>query len=108
MNNDVINKYKNSFITLGTIQLIVIILSLISNFNIIELIIAGISFILFFIGFCLADSKKKSAGYIGILIGILLLFSIIIKDYLSALIGVSLIISSIKYIKCFKKYIVEE
>lgn len=108
MNNDVINKFKNNFITLGAIQLVVIILSLIDDFNLMELVIAVVSFVLFFIGFCLADNKKKSAGYMGIIIGVLLLMSIVIKDYLSALIGISLIFNSIKYIKNFNKYVGEE
>ena len=103
MDEKVINKYKNSFITLGTIELIIIILGLVTKFSLVELLIACLLFVLFFVGFCFVDEKKKSAGYVGIFIGILLLISVVIKDYLSVLIGLDLIVNSIKYIKSFKK-----
>lgn len=76
------------------------IVSFFIKFNIFQLIYT----IFLFIGWSMANDGKKSAGTIGIIVGILMILTILTGSVIDMLLGIFLLIRSIKYKIFFKKY----
>ncbi|MCI6931549.1 MAG: hypothetical protein MR765_00190 [Tenericutes bacterium] len=89
---------KNDMIGLFFLELIILVFSIYTgNIN-----IFSIGFAVFlFIGYNLAKNGSKSAGTIGIIVGILMMLTIITGDIIDFLLGLFVIMHSTKYNKSF-------
>lgn len=89
---------KNDMIVLFILELIILGFSIYSgNMN-----IFSIGFAIFlFIGYFLAKNGSKSAGTIGIIVGILMMLTIITGDIIDFLLGLFVVLHSSKYLKNF-------
>ena len=91
---------KNDMLILGIIQVIIVILSLVSdNFTIQNVLFAGA----LIAGYDSACKGTKTAGTIGIIVGILMILTILLGDIIDCLLGIFVLSHSLKYNKCFKK-----
>lgn len=89
---------KNDMIVLFVLELIILGFSIYTeNIN-----IFSIGFAVFlFIWYILAKNGSKSAGIIGIIVGILMMLTIITDDIIDFLLGLFVIMHSAKYNKSF-------
>ena len=89
---------KNDMIVLFVLELIILGLSIYTgNIN-----IFSIGFAVFlFIGYILAKNGSKSAGTLGIIVGILMMLTIITGDIIDFLFGLFVVMHSSKYNKSF-------
>ena len=103
-NNKIVKNLKNDFLVLAILSLIVSIGIFIlykedSNIMIRFGIQIGYTLLLFW-GYTMAKQEKKSAGILGIIIGILMILTVF-SSIIDALLGLFLLIHSIKYKKLF-------
>lgn len=91
---------KNDMIVLFVLELIILVFSICTgNIN-----IFSIGFAVFlFIGYSLAKNCSKSAGTIGIIVGILMMLTIITGDIIDFLLGLFVVMHSSKYNKSFNQ-----
>lgn len=91
---------KNDIIVLFVLELIFLGFSInTGNINIFPIGFA----VFLFIGYLCAKSGSKSAGTIGIIVGILMMFTIITSDIADFLLGLFVVMHSSKYNKSFNK-----
>lgn len=89
---------KNDMLVLSILELIIIIYSIISgNINYFSFIFAA----LLFSGFILSKNGSKSAGTVGIVVGIWMMLTLLLGDIIDFLLGLFVVIHSSKYIKLF-------
>lgn len=87
---------KGDMIGLFILELIILVLSIIiKEFNFFTIIIAA----LLFLGYIFAKMGTKTAGIIGIFIGIMMMLTILAGDIIDCLLGVYVLIHSLKYNK---------
>ena len=103
-NNKMVKNLKNDFLVLAILSLIVssgifILYKEDSNIMIRFGIQIGYTLLLFW-GYTIAKQEKKSAGILGIIIGILMILTVF-SSIIDALLGLFLLIHSIKYKKLF-------
>ena len=103
MNNDKITKIlKNDFMVLAIIELIIFFISIIGK-KYFAIATSIVYFLVLIKGYQDAVDMKKSAGTIGIVVSVLmLLFSIPLLDIIDFMLGLFMLIHSIKYKKFFK------
>ena len=90
---------KNDMLLLFILELIIFIISLVrSNINIFSIVFA----IFLFIGYLFAKEKRKQAGIIGIIVGILMMSTILFLDLADFLLGLFVVLHSVKYNKLSK------
>lgn len=95
---------KHDVLTLFILDLLVIIFSLVfpSVGNTVEFY--DYFFVAFLFGFYICAKKGiKSAGIVGIIFGVLMMLTIFSRDILDFLVGLFLLIDSLKYIKSSKE-----
>jgi len=91
---------KNDMLFLGIIQVIIIVLSLIGgSFSISNVLFAGA----LIAGYNSAIDGTKTAGTIGLIVGILMILTILLGDIIDCLLGIFLLSHSLKYNKLLKK-----
>ncbi|MEG2848553.1 MAG: hypothetical protein RR904_07345 [Bacilli bacterium] len=89
---------KNDMIVLFILELIILGFSIyFGNMSIFALVFA----VFLFLGFFLAKSGSKTAGTIGVIIGILMMLTIITGNIIDFLLGLFVILHSFKYLKAF-------
>ena len=101
-NNKIVKNLKNDFLVLAILSLIVSIGIFILYKEDIMIrfgIQIGYTLLLFW-GYTMAKQEKKSAGILGIIIGILMILTVF-SSIIDALLGLFLLIHSIKYKKLF-------
>lgn len=90
---------KNDMLVLFVLELIIFIFLIINNsFNFFALIFA----IMLFVGYLFAKKGQKTAGTIGIIVGILMMTTILGGDFIDFLLGLFVLIHSVKYNKLTK------
>lgn len=90
---------KNDMIALFVLEIIGFALSIgIDKINYFSLVFA----ILLLVGFLLAKNGSKAAGIVGIVTGILMMFTIILGNIIPFLLGLFVLIHSLKYNKLYK------
>ena len=90
---------KNDMLALFVLELIIFIFLIINNsFNFLALIFA----IMLFVGYLFAKKGQKTAGIIGIIVGILMMTTILSGDLIDFLLGLFVLIHSVKYNKLTK------
>ena len=90
---------KNDMLVLFILDLIIFFFTLINKVNFFSLVYA----VILFIGYNKAKKGNKNAGIIGIIIGILMMLTILSADILDFLLGLFILIHSIKYIEIIDK-----
>ncbi len=90
---------KNDMLVLFILELIIFFFSLTTKANFFTLVYAAI----LFIGYTEAKKGTKNAGIIGIIIGILMMFTILSADIIDFLLGLFILMHSIKYIEIIDK-----
>lgn len=82
------------------LELIILVYSLATNaFNIFAVIFA----VTLFIGYTYAKKGTKAAGTIGIVVGILMMLTILSMDIIDFLLGLFILLHSVKYNKLVEK-----
>ena len=90
------NNLKNDMIVLFILELIISVFSIIANnFSVFSIIFA----ILLFVGYTFAKKGTKTAGTIGIIVGILMMLTILTRNIIDFLLGLFVVIHSLKYNK---------
>lgn len=90
---------KNDMLVLLILDLIIFFFSLINKVNFFSLVYA----VILFIGYNEAKKGNKNAGIIGIIIGILMMLTILSADILDFLLGLFVLMHSVKYIEIIDK-----
>ncbi len=91
---------KNDMLVLFIFEIIILVASIIvKEYNSFTIIFS----LLFFIGFLKAKDGKKIAGTIGIITGILMMLTIFTLDLIDVLLGLFVLLHSIKYNKSYIK-----
>ena len=90
---------KNDMLVLFILDLIIFFFSLINKANFFSLVYA----VILFIGYNEAKKGNKNAGIIGIIIGILMMLTILSADILDFLLGLFVLMHSVKYIEIIDK-----
>ena len=90
---------KNDMLVLFILDLIIFFFSLINKVNFFSLVYA----VILFIGYNEAKKGNKNAGIIGIILGILMMLTILSADILDFLLGLFVLIHSVKYIEIIDK-----
>ena len=98
MNNKIIKNLKNDFLFLFILEILMLVFSLVTKNKLLTISI-GIYCIALFVGYFSARQMKKSAGVIGIIVGILMMTAIITGDIIDFILGIFLLVHSFKYIK---------
>ena len=96
---EVVKNLKNDMLVLFILDLIIFFFSLINKANFFSLVYAMI----LFIGYNEAKKGNKNAGIIGIIIGILMMLTILFADILDFLLGLFVLMHSVKYIEIIDK-----
>ncbi len=93
-------KLKEDMLLLAILELIFLFLTLASNkFNFFCIIYA----VVLFLGYTYAKKGKRAAGIIGVIIGVLMMISIISSDIIDFLLGLFVLLHSLKYLKLMNK-----
>ena len=100
MEEKIIKNLKNDFLFLAIIQIIILAISLFVDNSILTIssIVYGI---LLLVGYSSAKNIKKSAGSIGIFVGILMILTILTGNIIDLILGIFLVSHSVKYNKLF-------
>ena len=103
MEYKIIKNLQNDFLVLAILEFIIALLSvLFLKSNIISVVPNIIFGVVMLLGYNMAGQRKKEAGTIGIVIGILMVLTILKHDIVDCLLGVFLISHVFKYNKLFK------
>ncbi|MBQ4263699.1 MAG: hypothetical protein IJB83_05635 [Bacilli bacterium] len=90
---------KNDMLVLFILELIILVFSLINrSFSFFTLIFA----VLLIIGYIYANKGEKVAGTIGIIVGILMMLTILTVDVIDFVLGLFVLLHSLKYNKLIK------
>ena len=92
---------KNDFVTLAILDVLVFIITL-KTAGIIELVTRGLIICMMIYGATLASKSDKKAGYIGVILGILMIATLLDQDYLDAFLGLFVLIHSIRFLNNYK------
>ncbi len=90
---------KNDMLVLLILHLIIFFFTLINKADFFSLVYA----VILFIGYNEAKKGNKNAGIIGIILGILMMLTILSADILDFLLGLFVLIHSVKYIEIIDK-----
>ena len=99
----IIGFYKYDFFFMSFITMAILVLSCLTDFSMVILVHGAIDIILMVIGYNLAFDRSIKAGYVGLLVSVLLIANIIYGDYINVIVGALILAHSVLYLLDFKK-----
>ena len=91
---------QSDMIVLFVLELIILIFNVVS-FNVIGIIASAVIAILLMVGYQKAKNHEESAWGIGVVVGIFMMLTILLGDIIDFLLGLFVLLHSLKYKKTF-------